>query len=155
MLLASLGFILINTLNKADSVSLRISPVYVAVSVVCFAVTGGVLWEIVEYCFDDLFGTNMQTYLDSTTGSLVDENAVYLVGHEALKDTMWDLMLDAAGAIIVAVYGFIELKHEKKGMTTAAFEFENDPEKEPAESEKAPSEAGEIASVEEEDRSEV
>ena len=40
-------------------------------------------------------------------------------------------------------------------MTTAAFEFENDPEKEPAESEKAPSEAGEIASVEEEDRSEV
>lgn len=155
VLLASLGFILINTLNKADSVSLRISPVYVAVSVVCFAVTGGVLWEIVEYCFDDLFGTNMQTYLDSTTGSLVDENAVYLVGHEALKDTMWDLMLDAAGAIIVAVYGFIELKHEKKGMTTAAFEFENDPEKEPAESEKAPSEAGEIASVEEEDRSEV
>ena len=97
----------------------------------------------------------MQTYLDSTTGSLVDENAVYLVGHEALKDTMWDLMLDAAGAIIVAVYGFIELKQEKKGMTTAAFEFENDPEKEPAESEKAPSEAGEIASVEEEDRSEV
>ena len=123
VLLASLGFILINTLNKADSVSLRISPIYVAVSVFCFAVTGGVIWEIVEYCFDDLFGTNMQTYLDSTTGSLVDENAVYLVGHEALKDTMWDLMLDAAGGLIVAVYGFIELKHEKK-MTTAAFEFE-------------------------------
>lgn len=33
VLLASLGFILINTLNKADSVSLRISPIYVAVSV--------------------------------------------------------------------------------------------------------------------------
>lgn len=48
----------------------------------------------------------MQTYLDSTTGSLVDKNAVYLVGHEALKDTMWDLMLDAAGGLIVAVYGF-------------------------------------------------
>lgn len=145
MLLASLGFILINTLNKADSVSLRISPIYVAVSVFCFAVTGGVIWEIVEYCFDDLFGTNMQTYLDSTTGSLVDKNAVYLVGHEALKDTMWDLMLDAAGGLIVAVYGFFELKHEKKGMTTAAFEFEEEPEKAPPEAEKAEAAAEEHA----------
>lgn len=145
VLLASLGFILINTLNKADSVSLRISPIYVAVSVFCFTVTGGVIWEIVEYCFDDLFGTNMQTYLDSTTGSLVDENAVYLVGHEALKDTMWDLMLDAAGGLIVAVYGFFELKHEKKGMTTAAFEFEEEPEKAPPEAEEAEAAAEEHA----------
>lgn len=145
VLLASLGFILINTLNKADSVSLRISPIYVAISVFCFAVTGGVIWEIVEYCFDDLFGTNMQTYLDSTTGSLVDKNAVYLVGHEALKDTMWDLMLDAAGGLIVAVYGFFELKHEKKGMTTAAFEFEEEPEKAPPEAEKAEAAAEEHA----------
>lgn len=145
VLLASLGFILINTLNKADSVSLRSSPIYVAVSVFCFAVTGGVIWEIVEYCFDDLFGTNMQTYLDSTTGSLVDENAVYLVGHEALKDTMWDLMLDAAGGLIVAVYGFIELKHEKKGMTTAAFEFEEEPEKALPEAEEAEAAAEEHA----------
>lgn len=145
VLLASLGFILINTLNKADSVSLRISPIYVAVSVFCFAVTGGVIWEIVEYCFDDLFGTNMQTYLDSTTGSLVDKNAVYLVGHEALKDTMWDLMLDAAGGLIVAVYGFFELKHEKKGMTTAAFEFEEEPEKALSEAEKAEAAAEEHA----------
>ena len=75
----------------------------------------------------------------------MDENAVYLVGHEALKDTMWDLMLDAAGGLIVAVYGFFELKHEKNGMTTAAFEFEEEPEKAPSEAEEAEAAAEEHA----------
>ena len=58
---------------------------------------------------------------------------------------MWDLMLDAAGGLIVAVYGFIELKHEKKGMTTAAFEFEEEPEKALPEAEEAEAAAEEHA----------
>ena len=70
----------------------------------------------------------MQTFLGSTGGSVADENAVYLVGHEALKDTMWDLILDAGGALIIAVYGYIQLIHEKKGLATAAFEKEETPE---------------------------
>lgn len=128
ILLASLGFILINTLNKADSVSLRLSPIFVSVSVFCFALALGAIWEIIEYACDDLFGTSMQTFLSSTGGSVADENAVYLVGHEALKDTMWDLILDAGGALIIAVYGYIQLIHEKKGLATGAFEKEETPE---------------------------
>ena len=54
-------------------------------------------------------------------------------------------MLDAAGGLIVAVYGFIELKHEKKGMTTAAFEFEEEPEKALPEAEEAEAAAEEHA----------
>lgn len=41
-----------------------------------------------------------------------------------MKDTMWDLILDAAGAVIVAISGFFQLRHEKKGIVTAAFERE-------------------------------
>ena len=88
VLLASLGFVLINTLNKADSVSLQLSPVFVAVSVFCFALAVGAIWEILEYTFEDLFGTSTQTYLESTGGSVGGADAVPLVGHEALKDTM-------------------------------------------------------------------
>lgn len=124
VLLASLGFVLINTLNKADSVSLQLSPVFVAVSVFCFALAVGAIWEILEYTCDDLFGTSTQTYLESTGGSVGGADAVPLVGHEALKDTMWDLILDAAGAVIVAISGFFQLRHEKKGIVTAAFERE-------------------------------
>ena len=39
---------------------------------------------------------------------------------------MWDLILDAGGALIIAVYGYIQLIHEKKGLATAAFEKDND-----------------------------
>ena len=70
VLLASLGFVLINTLNKADSVSLQLSPVFVAVSVFCFALAVGAIWEILEYTFEDLFGTSTQTYLESMSGSV-------------------------------------------------------------------------------------
>ena len=124
VLLACLGFVLINTLNKADSVSLQLSPIFVAVSVLCFAIAIGAIWEILEYTCDDIFGTSTQTYLESTSGSVGGDDAVPLVGHEALKDTMWDLILDTAGAVIVAISGFLQLKHEKKGIVTAAFEIE-------------------------------
>ena len=116
ILLACLGFVLINTLNKADSVSLQLSPLFVAVSVLCFAIAIGAIWEILEYTCDDLFGTSTQTYLESTTGSIGGKDAVPLVGHEALKDTMWD--------VIVAIFGFLQLKQEKKGLVTASFEIE-------------------------------
>ncbi len=124
VLLACLGFVLINTLNKADSVSLQLSPIFVAVSVLCFAIAIGAIWEILEYTCDDIFGTSTQTYLESTSGSVGGDDAVPLLGHEALKDTMWDLILDTAGAVIVAIFGFLQLKHEKKGIVTAAFEIE-------------------------------
>lgn len=122
ILLACLGFVLINTLNKADSVALQLSPIFVAVCVLCFAIAIGAIWEILEYTFDDLFGTSTQTYMESTGGSVAGADDVPLVGHEALKDTMWDLILDTAGAVIVAIFGFLQLKHEKKGLVTAAFE---------------------------------
>ena len=112
------------SIQNGQGVQLGRNIHFVAVSVFCFALAVGAIWEILEYTFDDLFGTSTQTYLESTGGSVGGADAVPLVGHEALKDTKWDLILDAAGAVIVAISGFFQLRHEKKGIVTAAFERE-------------------------------
>ena len=58
---------------------------------VVFSLGIGAFWEI----------------LASTKGTLVSKNDIPLKGHEALKDTMKDLMLDLGGSLIVATYGFV------------------------------------------------
>ncbi len=130
MLIAILGFILVNTLNRADSVQLRLSPIYVAASVFCFALAVGALWEVVEYLMDDWFNMTMQTYMETSGGSIATATDVPLMGHEALKDTMWDLMLDAGGAAIIAVLGYLQIKSDnRKGF---AFEHLEDAEEDTA-----------------------
>ena len=54
-----------------------------------FAISLGVLWEIFEFVIDKNFRTNLQ------------------VG--SLDDTLWDLVLDAGGAFIAALAGYLYL----------------------------------------------
>lgn len=51
----------------------------------------GVVWEIIEFCGDLWFGMNNQ---------VIRQHGVSLVGQEAVKDTMIDLIADSIGAII-------------------------------------------------------
>lgn len=74
---------------------------------VVFSLGIGAFWEILEYSCDGIFHTNAQQYMASTKGTLVSKNDIPLKGHEALKDTMKDLMLDLGGSLIVATYGFV------------------------------------------------
>ena len=83
-----------------------LSPFFVAIFAVCFAVTIGVLCEVVEYFADEITGSNMQRYMNSATKE-------QFIGRAALKDTMKDLMLDTIGATIFAIIGYFALKHEK------------------------------------------
>ena len=103
--LAIVSFSMINLLNENVN-GLKLSPLFVAIFAVCFAVTIGVLWEVVEYFADQLTGSNMQRYMNSATGE-------QFIGRNALKDTMKDLMLDTVGATIFATIGYFALKHEK------------------------------------------
>jgi len=61
-------------------------PWALALLAFCFAVTIGALWEIFEFAMDQVFGLNMQK--------------------SGLTDTMWDLIVDAVGAFVAAVFGF-------------------------------------------------
>ncbi len=105
-MLGSLGFDVVNVLNKNDAIKLQLSPFFVALFAFCFAVSVGVLWEIYEFSFDGLLGLNMQKFRL--------EDGTNLIGRLALVDTMDDLMIDCIGALITSTIGYFGLVHYKK-----------------------------------------
>lgn len=70
---------------------IRVAPVYVAILTFGLAVAVGTLWEIFEFLADWFLGLNMQ--------------------RSGLVDTMTDLLLNAAGAIIAAAIGYYYVKN--------------------------------------------
>ena len=123
VLLGILGYAIINTFNSVEGNKLKFSPVFVSLWVICFALAMGAVWEILEYVTDGLFGLNSQQYL-TTPGTF--DKAVPLEGHEALRDTMEDLMLDFAGSVIISIIGYFDLKKQRKGI--ANLTLDTDPE---------------------------
>jgi hypothetical protein len=106
-MVAILGFSIIRLLNDSEKNDLKLSPLFISIFVVCFSVTIGVLWEIVEFSADAIAGSNMQRYSDSVTREP-------FLGKDALFDTMKDLMLDMGGALVIAVISYIDLKKKKE-----------------------------------------
>lgn len=102
IILAFIAYVIIDNFVKSQKFELVLQPIYLSIAAVLFSVSLGALWEIGEYCMDDLFGLNSQQYMQTTQGTVVSEEDIPLVGHDALTDTIKDLALDTAGAIIVA-----------------------------------------------------
>ncbi|MCG3127414.1 MAG: hypothetical protein CHACPFDD_02274 [Phycisphaerae bacterium] len=99
ILLGILGFLLVYVLNETPRLDLHLRPGFVAFFSFCFAVAVGALWEVFEFAMDELAGMNMQTpFLGDPSG---------------LTDTMWDLIVDALGALTIALVGYL---HMKRGM---------------------------------------
>ncbi|MCI9130721.1 hypothetical protein [Thomasclavelia cocleata] len=113
IILVYVGFVLIDYFVKRDSINLSMGHMYICVSVVLFSLALGAIWEIGEYLVDDIFGTNNQQYMKSTRGTLYGKEDEPLLGHEALNDTMKDLMLDLAGASIVGVVEYLKEDRRK------------------------------------------
>ena len=105
-MIAILGFSIIRLLNNSDKIDLKLSPLFISIFVVCFSVTVGVLWEIVEFGADAITGSNMQRYSHSVTREP-------FLGKDALFDTMKDLILDMIGALFVSVISYLDLKKRK------------------------------------------
>jgi uncharacterized membrane protein YjdF len=96
MLLGIFGFLLVYVLNGIPRLDLHMRPGFVAFFAFCFALAVGVLWEIFEFAMDTLLGLNMQKpFLGDPSG---------------LTDTMWDLIVDALGALAIAVSGYLYMK---------------------------------------------
>ena len=124
MMLAVFGFILVNTLNHTKKGHVRLSPFFFAATAFCFVMTVQSLWEICEFLCDEWFGLNAQTYMVS--GSSYSKDGIMLVGHEALRDTMEDFMLDGIGSLIISVIGYINLKRGKPGFVNAELQKVDD-----------------------------
>ena len=75
------------------------SVTFISVWIICFVLAIGALWEMMEYVTDGMLGLNSQQFLES--GGTFDET-VPLQGREALRDTMEDMLLNLAGAILLA-----------------------------------------------------
>ena len=90
LLLGLTGFLLVYILNQTDRIELHMKPGFVALFAFAFAMAAGGIWEIFEFAMDSFFGLNMQK--------------------SGLQDTMWDLIVDAFGALVFAVIGYLYLK---------------------------------------------
>ena len=89
-LLGILGFLLVYVLNERADVEMHMRPRFVALFAFMFSIGMGALWEIFEFAMDQLFGMNMQK--------------------SGLVDTMWDLIVDSAGALVIALLGWSYLR---------------------------------------------
>ena len=101
-MLGAFGFVLVDLLNRDVKVHVNLSPFFVSLFAFCFALAFGSLWEIYEFSFDGLLGINMQKYMS--------QQGVSLVGHEALKDTMKDIITDAIAALLVSLIGYFSAR---------------------------------------------
>ncbi|MEG0767654.1 MAG: hypothetical protein RR482_08050, partial [Clostridia bacterium] len=104
-MMGALAFSVVTLLNDAKHVPIVLSPLFVAIFAFSFSIMLGVFWEIYEFVMDGWMGLNMQKF--------ALEGGVPLVGRAALGDTMKDLIVDAAGALLTAVIGYISLKYQK------------------------------------------
>lgn len=93
-MLGIFGFLLVYVLNEKEELEFHMKPGFVALFAFMFAVGMGTLWEIFEFSMDSLFGLNMQK--------------------SGLLDTMGDLIVDALGALVIAILGYGYLKTAAK-----------------------------------------
>lgn len=83
-------YILNATIYKKDTSKHNLFFTYLFM--IAFAVFVGVIWELCEFAVDGIFNTGFQRY--------VTYEGFVLVGREALLDTMVDLLVDFAGALM-------------------------------------------------------
>lgn len=100
-LLGIFGFLLVHIMNEVRNIHVHMNPGFVAFFAFTFALGMGALWEVFEFVMDQLFGMNMQKPM--------------LGDPSGLTDTMWDLIVDGLGALVVSVLGWRYLKNPDQG----------------------------------------
>ncbi|QEK18940.1 hypothetical protein LAJLEIBI_02964 [[Clostridium] hylemonae DSM 15053] len=120
------------------SASIRLSPVFVAIVAFCFSMTIGVIWEFFEFGMDQIFHFDMQKdtivhtissvmldpaggnhpeVIENITDAAVNGQSLGLGGYLdiGLIDTMKDLLVNFAGAVVFSVIGYFYVKNRGKG----------------------------------------
>ncbi len=111
LMLSILALWIIHVIMAENDKYIILNRYFLSLFLILFSLGLGACWEIIEYSYDSLMGTNTQQFMATTTGSIVSAEDVPLCGHEALRDSMQDLILDFFGAFLVAIYGFV--RHDK------------------------------------------
>ncbi|MCE5301226.1 MAG: hypothetical protein LLG37_10205 [Spirochaetia bacterium] len=117
VIIGYLGVICIYIINKKYSMNL--SPALIAVFAFTFAVTMGVMWEVFEFIIDVFFGTANQKWDLPSTSMLMGKP----YQGSGLRDTMSDLIVDAAGALFASVNAYFIYKKDRKKALNAMKEI--------------------------------
>lgn len=138
-LFAAFGFSLAGICNRSKKISFELSPFFLALVACCFSLSVGVCWEFIEFLTDLLTKSDMQkdtvltlissgkfspdgqtpvvikniteTVITTADGQSFTVNGYLDIG---LFDTMKDLMVDFAGALIFSVIGYFHIKFSGK-----------------------------------------
>ena len=143
-LCAAVGFSLVDILNRAENIKVKLSPVYLAVCAFCFSMTIGVIWEFFEFGMDYLFHMDMQkdtvihafssvsldetmsnipVRLENITDVAVNGESLGLGGYLdiGLYDTMEDLFVNFIGALVFSIIGYFDAKSRGKNKLASRF----------------------------------
>lgn len=93
VLLSATGYVLVYILNEYKELKLSLSPGFVSIFAITFSLAIGAIWEIVEFVGDSIFLSHWQ--LNNT-------------------DTMWDLIADGSGALIISILGYFWMHRHKR-----------------------------------------
>ena len=99
------GFVLIYILNeqKGFKQRLNLTPGFIAVFAVTFSLSIGAVWEMIEFAGDGYFSQHI---------------ANFSYWQSSNADTMWDLIADLGGAVIVSVIGYFWMyRHQRLPFT--------------------------------------
>lgn len=99
LLMGIFGFLLVYLLNESKRVDLYMQPRFVALFAFVFAVSIGTIWEIFEFAVDQLLDGNMQKPMFGDVSGLTD--------------TMWDMIVNALGALIISLIGWWYMKRHE------------------------------------------
>lgn len=105
--LAFVGLWIISIMFENSSQVVLRNKTFIAFYVLLFGLSCGAVWEVCEYAYDAIAGTNTQQFMATTTASIVSAEDVPLCGHEALSDTMGDMILNLVGSLLVAIFVFL------------------------------------------------
>lgn len=102
------GFLLVYFLNARYD--MNISARLVAVFAFAFAITLGVLWEVIEFSIDVMFGTDMQRWNLPAATILIGKD----YQGSGLRDTMSDLIVACIGAALASLFTYNAYKNDRK-----------------------------------------
>ncbi len=138
-LVAAVGFCLVDLFERSEKMSLKLSPLFLAIVAFCFSMTVGVLWEFFEFSVDQILHLDMQKdfLIDSIHSVTLNPSGLNEVVHEpitsivingqdwlefpggyvdiGLIDTMKDLIVNFIGAVVFSVVGYFYVKNRGKG----------------------------------------
>lgn len=140
----AIGFSLVDLMNRDPRIHFQMSPLFVAIVAFCFSMTIGVIWEFFEFFMDRFAGLDMQkdTIIHGFTSVALDptrqnipiavENIhdVIINGRSlgvggyidiGLFDTMNDLLVNFAGALLFSIFGYFYVKNRGKGSFVKRF----------------------------------